>query len=105
MNAREGNSRHGWIAYGYIQGYMLQSHTREGSSRHRWIAYGYIQDVYIVKSHTREGSSRMGGLPMDIHRRYILKGKHLSRIVGRSIGQDDPHASELGIGKQDKHAR
>ena len=60
MNAREGNSRHGWIAYGYIQGYILQSHTRESSSHHGWIAYEYRQGAYIAKIHTREGSSRHG---------------------------------------------
>ena len=34
-----------------------------------------------------------------------MSSQHLSRIVGRGIGQDDPHAAELGIGKQDEHAR
>ena len=45
------------------------------------------------------------GIQFSVTRGEINKGKHLSRIVGRGIGQDDPHASELGIGKQDKHAR
>ena len=85
MNAREGNSRHGWIAYGYIQGYILQSHTRESSSHHGWIAYGYIQGAYIAKIHAREGSSRHGwiayGYIQDV---YIAKIIHAK--VARAMG-------------------